>query len=797
MEFKELLEVAQFLNKKEEIIKIDKLIELEKNRSFYLTFWGHYSAGKSKLINRIIERDLLPVQTRETTAILTYIQYGEEERCLFYYEDGSIKTYEINVLKDVFQNTTSFEDIDKIDHIEVCINNNLLKNGLILVDTPGINTIIQKHQNLAIDSIEQSGRIIYVLGNAPTNVDKEFIKQIINYGIKISFIRTKCDRFIEEEENIYLALEKEKEELAAIIEGEYEYIPVSNEKDSKWFKNIDKIKDLLLKISNDISKEMDTLIKEKKERVIKKYIEELKENKKYLDNILENKLENINSEINNCEEEIDFLSEILDDLENKMDKRSRELKKEIEKAIDNLITKRAENFSKDLSKIENSKEIEELYLKHLLETIEKVQNIINLNLNKTIEEETKKLSDYLIEDEKLPVLTYSEVQQENTRVLEMYRSKLKEAKEKLEEIFQNKNKNRELLEKWEENFNEESYNEALSLLDEELSKIPSGIAYKLSEEQDIQPSSIFKKIGTVADLALLLLPGKVIFSGVKAAANTTKIAQGVHKLGKAGEVIAKAGTIIGKNANKIDGVRDVVYTLNTVLKRRNYSTKSEKEIVEKVVNKAAGIAEQTFTSYTENKKVGNVLDALSIAYWAEKFGKNFDSAPKMEIDIEEQQNRIKLKDKITAEQQKIILEKISRKKELGLLKSKDDEFNLLEQEQVKIKALLEKEIKRHEDLIKKESEISALKKYKKDYEIYYQEKITKIANEIFTKYFKTVNQNLTMHLASQSKEVLSKIERKKEYLNNLLILKNDNGDKEIKKNISICDDLLKKLEINI
>ena len=765
MEFKELLEVAQFLNKKEEIIKIDKLIELEKNRSFYLTFWGHYSAGKSKLINRIIERDLLPVQTRETTAILTYIQYGEEERCLFYYEDGSIKTYEINVLKDVFQNTTSFEDIDKIDHIEVYINNNLLKNGLILVDTPGINTIIQKHQNLAIDSIEQSGRIIYVLGSALTN--------------------------------IYLALEKEKEELAAIIEGEYEYIPVSNEKDSKWFKNIDKIKDLLLKISNDISKEMDTLIKEKKERVIKKYIEELKENKKYLDNILENKLENINSEINNCEEEIDFLSEILDDLENKMDKRSRELKKEIEKAIDNLITKRAENFSKDLSKIENSKEIEELYLKHLLETIEKVQNIINLNLNKTIEEETKKLSDYLIEDEKLPVLTYSEVQQENIRVLEMYRSKLKEAKEKLEEIFQNKNKNRELLEKWEENFNEESYNETLSLLDEELSKIPSGIAYKLSEEQDIQPSSIFKKIGTVADLALLLLPGKVIFSGVKAAANTTKIAQGVHKLGKAGEVIAKAGTIIGKNANKIDGVRDVVYTLNTVLKRRNYSTKLEKEIVEKVVNKAAGVAEQTFTSYTENKKAGNVLDALSIAYWAEKFGKNFDSAPKMEIDIEEQQNRIKLKDKITAEQQRIILEKINRKKELGLLKSKDDELNLLEQEQAKIKTLLEKEIKRHEDLIRKESEISALKKYKKDYEVYYQEKITKIANEIFTKSFKTVSQNLTMYLASQSKEVLSKIERKKEHLNNLLILKNDNGDKEIKKNISICEDLLKKLETNI
>lgn len=794
MEFKDLLEIAQFLNKNEDVAKINKLIEFEKNKNFYLTFWGHYSAGKSKLINRILDKNLLPVQVRETTSILTYIQYGEIEKCLFFYEDGIVKEYEISVLKNVFQNTNSFDDIDKIDHIEVYINNNLLEKGLVLVDTPGINTVIQKHQNLAIDAIEQSGRIIYVLGGSPNDADREFIKQITNCGVKIDFVRTKCDKFIEEEENISLSLEEEQKELVSFLQQKFEYIPVSNEENNKWAQNINNLRNLLLKISNDISKEINTSIEKKKKKIAEKYIKDLKEKEKYLNSILENNLENINLEIDKYNQEIEVFSNILNNLENKINKKTINIKKEIQREIDILITRRTEKFSKSLISIENNEEVKQIYLKHLLETIEKIQGIINLYLDETIKEESKELLSHLIDDEKLPSFTYSEVQQENKRTLEMYNCRLKEIKGKLKDILQQKEENRELLKKMEENFDEKSYDEAFSVIEDELSKIPSEVAFKISEDQEIQPSSFFKAIGTAADLALLLLPGEVIFAGVKTAANTTKIAQGIHKLGKVGETLKKAGTVIGKNAGMIDRVRDVAYTVNTVLGKRNYSTKAEKMIANKLVDQVAGKVEHTFNNYKESRRTGNALDALSIAYWTEKFGKNFDDAPKMEIDIEEQERRKEMRNKIALEQKKIIFEKMERKKELGFIKTKAEELRLLEDEQIQAQRKIEEEIKRQEIYIKKVAYENALNNYKEKYLYYYQERIVEIANEIFEKYFKTVKQNIMIHLTCQSKEVLSKLEIKRDQLSNLISLKNN---EEIKKEIYKCKNLLEKVEKDI
>ena len=196
----DVIEAAEWLGKTVDVAKLERLKELSDNHRFYVTVWGHYSAGKSLLINNILGKDILPVQTRETTAVLTYIQYGTLEECVIVYEYGTSSNYELSVLKDIFQNTSKFEEIGEIDHIEVYVNNDLLSTGLIMVDTPGVNTVIQKHQDLAVDAIEQSGRIIYVLGNSPSNVDKQFIKQISDCGIQISFIRTKCDKLRTAEE---------------------------------------------------------------------------------------------------------------------------------------------------------------------------------------------------------------------------------------------------------------------------------------------------------------------------------------------------------------------------------------------------------------------------------------------------------------------------------------------------------------------------------------------------------------------------------------------------------------------
>lgn len=100
-----LIKAAQWMDNYNDVAKFTKLKELSENCRFYVTVWGHFSSGKSRLINNILERDILPVQTRETTAVLTYIQYGINEECVIIWEDGSSTKQEISYLKKIFQNT--------------------------------------------------------------------------------------------------------------------------------------------------------------------------------------------------------------------------------------------------------------------------------------------------------------------------------------------------------------------------------------------------------------------------------------------------------------------------------------------------------------------------------------------------------------------------------------------------------------------------------------------------------------------------------------------------------------------
>lgn len=376
----------------------------------------------------------------------------------------------------------------------------------------------------------------------------------------------------------------------------------------------------------------------------------------------------------------------------------------------------------------------------------------------------------------------------------MYNSRLLELKQAIQKIKEEQVLNGEALNEAEAGFNENDYNEALASLDQELAEIPSGMALRLADKQDVQPSAIFKAIGNAADIALLLVPGDAVVKGIKGVANTTKIAQVLHKMGKAGEVIVKAGKAVGKNANAIDKVRDTAYALNQVLGKRKYSTRAEKEAAQKLVDQAAQKGQEAFESFKENKKSGNVLDALSVAYWTEKLGKKFDSEPRMEVDREEEERRNQMRKRISAQQQQLSDERINRKKELGLLQDKATELKLREQEDELKKQRIEEEIKKQEQNVIRQARISALDKYRHEYKNYYGECIMNIASDMIVQCFKVASQNITMYITSQSKDAIDTMESKKAQLEEMRSLK-EKGIDEIITKIEGCNEIKRKLEL--
>ena len=179
-------------NIKDTIDAIESRIDVNE---FRIAVVGEFSSGKSTFINSIIGKDLLKHATLETTAALTYIHNvkqddGRINSCVITFADGS--TQKLEKLQDLAKYTTTQSEIDvvtEVKSVDIYIDFIDIDEELVIVDTPGLNGLADKHRDLTVEEIKQAHACIYLFpkrGLAHTDVD--FIKYISNYQNTFIFI---------------------------------------------------------------------------------------------------------------------------------------------------------------------------------------------------------------------------------------------------------------------------------------------------------------------------------------------------------------------------------------------------------------------------------------------------------------------------------------------------------------------------------------------------------------------------------------------------------------------------------
>ena len=149
-----------------------------------IAFVGEFSAGKTSIVNRILSQDkpdvpTLPVSTKATTAIPTYIAGGESISYRFVSPDNRLKL----IKEDTFRRVSK-EILDQVKGVSSLIkyfvmtykNSNL--SGLSILDTPGFNSNDSEDTQRTIDVINECDALFWVFDVNAGTVNRSSISLI-------------------------------------------------------------------------------------------------------------------------------------------------------------------------------------------------------------------------------------------------------------------------------------------------------------------------------------------------------------------------------------------------------------------------------------------------------------------------------------------------------------------------------------------------------------------------------------------------------------------------------------------
>lgn len=139
-----------------------------RNLFFLVVIIGEFNAGKSSFINALLNDELLPMGITPTTEVIELIKYGAV----------ASRTAEV-----------------RADGIREWTHPNTGAPGVALVDTPGVNSVFQKHEATAKGFLHRSDLVIFVLSakRAFAESDRMYLELAKNYGKKIILVLNQVD----------------------------------------------------------------------------------------------------------------------------------------------------------------------------------------------------------------------------------------------------------------------------------------------------------------------------------------------------------------------------------------------------------------------------------------------------------------------------------------------------------------------------------------------------------------------------------------------------------------------------
>ena len=224
--------------------QVAELAEKLQKKDVTIAVIGQFKRGKTTMVNSILGRKILPVGIVPITAAVTRILYAEpentegqaasaaetpnsssasaaetpnsspassaesagadaaiEDTAKVYYQNGLCETVPSSELHAFISEQENHDNERGVAEVEIRSYSEFLKDGLILVDTPGVGSVHELNSKSAYDFARESDGVIFMLSvDSPINqIEIEFLRSTRKFAGKFYFTVNKIDTIDEEE----------------------------------------------------------------------------------------------------------------------------------------------------------------------------------------------------------------------------------------------------------------------------------------------------------------------------------------------------------------------------------------------------------------------------------------------------------------------------------------------------------------------------------------------------------------------------------------------------------------------
>lgn len=216
------------LNEDDKSSALKKLQDDTRNGKFSIVVVGQFSAGKSTFLNALMGDRYLPSFTTETTATINVLRSVNESPTgaplvKVNYKDGTTESSNNVDLQTIekFVSTKGKNVAQNVESVDVYFNSPYLNDGVCLVDSPGLNGVLEGHKEITDQQIKKSHAAIFMFNAAQPGSASDFriLEMLRKQCDSILIVLNRIDEIKEGEQSVEDVIDKLRNNYMDIIQG--------------------------------------------------------------------------------------------------------------------------------------------------------------------------------------------------------------------------------------------------------------------------------------------------------------------------------------------------------------------------------------------------------------------------------------------------------------------------------------------------------------------------------------------------------------------------------------------------